>query len=267
MIRQKQTGLPMLESDNKKIKKSSNFINQKTIDKVSKIMEYTNDELNILTYELALQYDNRSYCEYYLSLLKSKHNFIFSFFNNNDYNSKIIKIDIFFIGFSINYTVNALFFNDDTMHNIYIQNGSFDLEYLLPKIIYSSLISTLLNALLKLLALSNSAIIKLKEDKNKNDVNKRGENLKSNLRIKFILYFIISFILLLFFWYYISMFGAIYRNTQLHLLKDTLISFGLSMLYPFAIYLLPGFLRIPALANKNKKRNYLYNISKILQIV
>ena len=153
------------------------------------------------------------------------------------------------------------------MHNIYIKNGAFDLEYLLPKIIYSSLISILLNALLKLLALSNSAIIKLKEDKNKNDVNKRGESLKNNLRIKFVLYFIISFILLLFIWYYISMFGAIYRNTQLHLLKDTLISFGLSLLYPFAIYLLPGFFRIPALANKNKKRNYLYNISKILQIV
>ena len=63
------------------------------------------------------------------------------------------------------------------------------------------------------------------------------------------------------------MFGAIYRNTQLHLLKDTLISFGLSMLYPFAIYLLPGFFRIPALADKNKKRSYLYNFSKILQIV
>ena len=63
------------------------------------------------------------------------------------------------------------------------------------------------------------------------------------------------------------MFGAIYRNTQLHLLKDTLISFGLSLLYPFAIYLLPGFFRIPALANKNKKRSCLYNFSKILQIV
>ena len=62
------------------------------------------------------------------------------------------------------------------------------------------------------------------------------------------------------------MFGAIYRNTQLHLLKDTLISFGLSLIYPFGFYLLPGFFRISALSDHKKKRKYLYNFSKILQI-
>ena len=63
------------------------------------------------------------------------------------------------------------------------------------------------------------------------------------------------------------MFGAIYINTQLHLIKDNLISFGLSLLYPFGTYLLPGFFRIPALSNKKNKRSYLYNISKFLQML
>ena len=30
-----------------------------------------------------------------------------------------IKIDLFFVSFVMNYTVNAFFFNDDTMHKIY----------------------------------------------------------------------------------------------------------------------------------------------------
>ena len=162
--------------------------------------------------------------------------------------------------------MNALFYTDGTMHNIYESKGSFDIEYQLPKIVYSSLISMLLNTLLKLLALSNSGIIEFKQDKNKKDVNERGENLKKKLSIKFVLYFIISFIFLLFFWYYISMFGAIYRNTQFHLLKDTLVSFGLSLLYPFGIYLLPGIFRIPALADTKKKKGCLPKFSKILQI-
>ena len=85
------------------------------------------------------------------------------------------------------------------------------------------------------------------------------------LTIKFVLYFIISFLFLLLFWYYISMFGVIYKNTQIHLLKETLMSFGLSLLIPFIIYLLPGFFRIPALNSKKRKREYLYNISMILQ--
>ena len=62
------------------------------------------------------------------------------------------------------------------------------------------------------------------------------------------------------------MFGAVYRNTHFHLLKDTLVSFGLSLLYPFGIYLLPGFFRIPALSAPKKEKKCLYRFSKILQI-
>ena len=61
------------------------------------------------------------------------------------------------------------------------------------------------------------------------------------------------------------MFGAIYRNTQVHLLKDTLISFALSLLYPFAFYLLPGLFRITALSDEKRKRNLLYKFSLFLQ--
>ena len=63
------------------------------------------------------------------------------------------------------------------------------------------------------------------------------------------------------------MFGAVYKNTQYHLLKNTLISFGLSMLYPFALYFIPGFFRIPALADHNKKKECIYVFSKILQLL
>ena len=61
------------------------------------------------------------------------------------------------------------------------------------------------------------------------------------------------------------MFGVIYKNTQIHLLKDTLMSVGLSLLFPFGYYILPGFFRIPALSNSKNKRKCLYNFSKIIQ--
>ena len=231
------------------------------------ILKYNNEEINILSYDLALQYDKRVYCEYYISLIKSKHNLIFSFYYNEDYNSKIIKMDLFFISLAGYYAINGLFFNDDTMHKIYETKGKYNLEYNIPRIIYSSLISIVLNKILKVLALSNDAILDFKQIKNKNDIDKEKNNLLNKLKIKFILYYIISSILILFFWYYISMFGAIYKNTQVHLLKDTLISFGLSLIYPFGIYLLPGIFRIPALSNRKNKKKYLYNFSKLLQML
>ena len=50
------------------------------------------------------------------------------------------------------------------------------------------------------------------------------------------------------------MFGVIYKNTQIHLLKDTLMSFGFSLNIPFIFYLLLGILRIPSLSNTNNRR-------------
>ena len=61
------------------------------------------------------------------------------------------------------------------------------------------------------------------------------------------------------------MFGVIYKNTQIHLLKDTLMSFSLSLIIPFGIYIFPGLFRIPALFDRKRKRKYLYNIGKFLQ--
>ena len=63
------------------------------------------------------------------------------------------------------------------------------------------------------------------------------------------------------------MFCAIYKNTQIYLIKDTLISFVLSLLYPFGIYLIPGIFRIPALSDRNNKRICLYNFSILLQMI
>ena len=200
------------------------------------------------------------------SLLKTQHNLICALFNNNDYNSRIIKINLFVIGFTIEYTINGLFYNDETMHKIYESKGQFEFLTQLPIIVYSTLISMILNSPLNFLALSNDAIISLKqENPENNNIMKKAKYLKNTLSIKFILYFIISFLFLIFFWYYISMFGVIYKNTQIHLLKDTLMGVGLSLLIPFGIYLLPGFFRIPALSNPKKKREYLYNFSKLLQ--
>ena len=240
---------------------------EKKIEKIKSIMAYNNEELNKLSYNLALKYDKRTYCEYYISLLKSKHNLIFPFCNEKDYNSKLIKINLFFIGFVIYLFDNVLSFTDDTKHEIYENEGHYNFLNQLPKIIYSTLISLILNTILKFFALSEREISSFKTNKLITNLNQRQEKLKNQLKIKFIIYFIISSILLLFFWYYISMFCAIYKNTQIHLISDALISYGLSLIYPLGYYLLPGLFRIPALSNPKNKKIYLYTISIILQMI
>ena len=141
------------------------------------------------------------------------------------------------------------------MHKIHENKGQFNLETQIPIIIYSTLISYIFNLPLNFLALSNDTIINFKKGYNIfTNKERRAKKLINLLAIKFILFYIINFLFLLFFWYYISMFDVIYKNTQIHLLKDTLISFGLSLIIPFIIYLLPGLFIIPVCRIIKRKR-------------
>ena len=270
---------PTIKSNNKKLQKLKisfiNYYNNFNISKNTKkklsinnnLTNFTDNELNKLKYKDALIFDKRTYFEYYISLLKTKQLFIFTFYTSNDYNSRFIKICLFFFSFSLLYTVNCLFFQDDTIHKIYEDYGKYNFEYQIPQILYSTIISTIITALVKFLSLSEKNIIEIKNYERDIHSNEKIKKVIKVLNIKFITFFTLHFILLIFFWYYLGCFGAVYRNTQLHLLKDTIISFAVSLLYPFIIHLFPGIFRIPALRAINKNKNCLYIMSLIIQFI
>ena len=91
------------------------------------------------------------------------------------------------------------------------------------------------------------------------------KKLIKKLKIKLTLFFIIAFIFLGFFLYYISCFCGIYVNTQTHLIKDSVLSFVIGLLYPFGIYLIPGIFRISALRSKRPNRKCLYNFASFVE--
>ena len=245
------------------IKKAETLGGEKENKYEKKIEFYNDTELNDLNYNEALKIDKRTFFQYYWSLIQKKHLIIFSFYTSNDYNSKIMKICLFLFSFVLFYTVNALFFNDSTMHKIYEDKGDTDLIAHIPQIIYSTIISSVIIIILKYFSLSEKDVLKIRKEKIID--NSKIFDILHCLTIKFLLFFQISTLFLIFFWYYLSCFCAVYKNTQYFLIKDTIVSFGLSLLYPFGLNLLPGLFRIPSL--KKNDRQCLYQVSKIIQFI
>ena len=153
------------------------------------------------------------------------------------------------------------------MHKIYEDEGSFNFIYQIPHIIYSSIISGFLNSIIKFLSLTDKSIILMKQEKNNKIIDKMVKKLFETLKIKFAIFFIVTFAILIVFLYYITCFCGIYANTQIHLIKDSVISFGLSFVYTLGIFLIPGIFRILALKDKKKNRKYMYIFSKLLTYI
>ena len=238
-------------SENNKINKSNikflvtpeiNLSKGTLNNKISKIKEKTTSlnninyeefEMNNISYSEALKIDKRTFCEFYLSLIKVNHIVIFTFNPNKDYNPYIVKICLFFFLFYLQMFVNALFFNDSTLHEIFEDKGVFNFSYVLPHIFYTVIICSIFNAIFKYIYLIQKDILGIKHEKNINLLNARVVNTMNCLKIKFLCFFIINIILLLFFWYYLSCFYLVYKKTQLYLIKVILISYSFSLIYNF----------------------------------
>ena len=151
------------------------------------------------------------------------------------------------------------------MHQIYEDEGSFNFIYQLPQIAYSTLISYFIDSLTSFLALSEADVIEIKNDKNLENLSEKRRSIIKSMKIKFIFFFIISFIFILFFWYYLGCFCAVYKNTQYHLIKDTLIIFAIGYIIPFGTNTITALIRINSLKTYTKGNRMLFLLSKFLQ--
>ena len=240
-------------------------ISQSTFKDLEKTIKYTDYEINIITYEEAIENDKRTIFQIYISLLKQKNIFLFAFCPNNDYNSSIIKICLLLFSISLYLLINTLFFNEAMIHKIYEDKGHYNFIYILPRLFYIIIICyIIINNFVKFLFLSHKNILEIKYEKNKYNLRAKSISTVKCLIIKYISFFISNILLNILFWYYISCFCAVYKNTQLFLLINTLISFIISLIISFLIIIIPTILRIIALKGPGK---YLYKISQYLQLI
>ena len=220
-------------------------------------------ELNELKYEKAIKYDKRSFLRIYLDLLKREHIIIFTFINCNDYNLLNIKLVRFIFYFSTDMAMNAIFFSDDSMHKIFLNYGKYDFIQQIPQIIYSTIVSQLLEVFLCFLTMTDKYFYLIK-NLTKVDDSIKIKKIFRCINMKLTFFFIFTFIFLSFYWYIIASFCAVYQNTQYIFIKDSLSSFFIGLLYPFVLYLIPSGLRICTIKNPKKNLRCIYKLSDII---
>ena len=137
----------------------------------------------------------------------------------------------------------------------------------MPKIIGSFVISYFISIILRLIFLSERNISQVRKQKTLSLANDISFKVKRNLVIKYIIFFILGIVFLVFFWMLLSAFGAVYQNTQIIIFKNALISFAISLFFPFFINIFPCIFRILSLYTKTKDKECIYNFSRFLQVL
>ena len=246
------------DKDNKNKEEEDEILDQLLLD---------NYELNNLEYEQACEYDNRSFCRTYISVLMREELVLFTFFSCHDYNLFIVKFARFLVLTCTDMAMNALFFIHKTMYKKQEIEENWTFVQKLPQMLFVLIANHIIEVYLCYLSMTDSSIYSIKELSKKPNNGKQIIDIIDCMKIKLIIFFISCFILLLLFWYFISAFCAVYKNTQYIFVRDSALSFVTSLSDPFIIFGFTMILRKISLSLCCKKKaSCLYKLSDIIPI-
>ena len=224
--------------------------------------------MNDLEFNEAIQLDQRTFLQIYWSILRREHPILFTFFTWKDYNLIYIKLTRFFFLIANDMALNVFFFSDESMHKLYINYGKYDFIQKIPQIIYTTIVSRLIEVFLCFLSLTDKHIYQVKTlIVNKSIESKKYKLIYRCIKIKLISFFCFTFIMFLSYLYIVACFCAVYENTQISFIKDCIFSFLIGIFIPFVLYLIPPALRIYAIKNPKRKTSiYFYKLSDLIPI-
>ena len=236
--------------------------------------------LNNYQYETAIKYETRTFWRVLYIVMISKNNILNTFILKSPLESKPLQICLLLFSYISDLALNTLFYFSDNISDKYHYTGNNLFWYTLFNNILISVISTVLSliigGILKLMENSKDNMEeqfkkeekKLREnpeykvsDERKNEIKKIIEKELKKLKIKMVVFVTLDFILLLLFFYFVTAFCEVYKNTQTSWISDAIVSIIISFPIELAISLAITILYFLAIKYKWK---YVYKLAMFL---
>ena len=110
-------------------------------------------------------------------------------------------------------------------------------------------------------------IYEIKSLKKTKELNEQISQIIKVIKIKLIVFFALTAVVFLFYWYCLASFCAVYQKSQGFLILNAFLSILVHLIDPFIIYAIIAFMRVISLKYSNKKGiKWVYNISKFFPI-
>ena len=241
---------------------------KKKEDKLINLEEYLKTSLDDLDYDETIMREKRNICKIFIEKLVVKQMILDLFYNNNWIIPKKIKAIFFIIRIDLYLFINAFFYNEVYITELYFSNKKEEFFSFFPRslnrIIYTSFVSKVLNFIISLLFPSENKIKKillkkkhLKEMKNKIII------ATTNIINNYWLFIGLSYILAIITWFYISCFNNAYPYLKIEWIKSSIfIIIIIQFISIFTCFLYAVF-RFISIKSKSEKlfkfSNYLFS--------
>ena len=242
----------------KNIEKAKKF-NYSLVKKDIDINKYLEPISEFNDYDEVIEEDKRSFCEYYKERIADNQMIINTFFVSEDIKPKSIKIAIFILTIDLYILLNGLFYSDSYISEVFNSTEKETFFSFIPRSIdrffYSTMAGNIIEYIIKFLIVEEITIQKLllKKRDNKKSLKYDMSGLLKSILNKIRMLFIISYIILIFSWYYISCFNNAYPNIKIEWIISSIFIIVIIQILPFIFVLLEASLRFFSIKIKSEK--------------
>ena len=199
-------------------------------------------------YPTALKYDKRSFCEIFYICILGKENIINILFFKTPLDLISLRICLFIFSYACDFAFNALFYFNENISKKYHNEGKNVFLFSLINNIFQTLFASLSGLILvnlfeHLIDYRGSIEDIFKDEENKMREDKKYKVTKERklkiieeitkishkLERKIPIFMVLEFLIMLFFYYFVTAFCEVYRKTQMSWVYDCLIGFAINI--------------------------------------
>ena len=242
-------------TENNKINSQATNVNKINFNYILELSEESQD------YDIVIEEDKRTFCEYYVDKIKDNQKFIKSFFIKEITKPRAIKILVFILTLDLYFFINGLFYSDSYVSEVYNSKEKETVFSFVPRSIdrffYCAFAGNVIDFVIEFFLVEEITIKKilLKERNENSNINIRIEMMKMSKSIikKINILILINFIIVIFTWYYISCLNNVYPHMKYEWLISSIIIIAICQILPFIFSFLETCVRFLSFKMKSEK--------------
>ena len=246
---------------------NQNLLNEKS-DKINFVnfTDYLSTDPDDMDFDDAFEKDKRTFCEYFCENIKNRLIIIKTFFIEDKIKPKSIKIMVFILNIVFYLSINGLMYTEQYISDLYDNENEKFSQFVLriiEHLIYVSVITKILNEIIDCFFIEEKKIKGIFIRGKKNYKKIKGDILLLIKRIEKynLIFIIISYVILIFSWAYISCFNDVYIYTRKDWIMTSIIFFIIIQVFLLVLNLFETIIRFISIRCESEK---LFKLSQFI---
>ena len=229
--------------------------------------EYLKTNPDEMEFDDAMKYDKRAFFECFCDRFKEKQIMVDTFYNKESLKPMTIKVILLLLNIDLYFVVNGLFFSEDYISELFHSDEeekffSF-FSRSIDRFFYATLVGTFIGIIMDCIFVEEKKVkrVFIREQNDVLQLKYQISLIIKNIKLNYLIFIILCFIISIFSWYYINCFNNCYPGVKAEWNKSSITIILLMQLLTILMAFLEAILRLISFKCKSEK---IYKLKEII---